>query len=328
MLIACLAIGPIAMACCGKSADIYYHPISATLYQFEVVSFSCLSAPNDLPDIAITVDQGVSVVVPRADIQDFPSLDIRMSRYLLEHEFQIMGIHTVQATIGGRGGGMVNIPNSIGEALCVQAMVLAGPGSATTESPRFASPTYAIEQIGNIYTHDPSPFDLDDDSLHFELTTPNGASCEPVVGYTFPTAVNSIELNGADGLFTWDFPPSNGEFNITIRGSEYRDGALTGQVTRDMAVCVTDIGSGFDSSPTIEPLRMSPTITDGIVHFIGRLEDRTWVTVLDGSGRIVMQEQTDGPRGTLDISYLASGPYRIRVVSQNGPTRIGAVIKR
>lgn len=315
------------LACCGISADISYHAISENAYAINVVTYTCLSAPSDSPEIMVRVDEEDEIAVPRVDIIDVPSMDMRISRFSFEHQFLFNGMHTVQASVGGRGAGMINILNSITEPLCIEAMFAVGAETASNTSPMFSVPPFMVGVSGTEYTHSPEPLDMDSDSLVLSVVAPNGSGCGPIAGYQFPTTWNTFEFNSSNGAFEWAEPFANGHFNITLQCAEFRNGALIGRVTRDMSLCVAGLGSGLAPTPNTQALTLWPTRTYGIINLVAPQDPHGVLLVVDGMGRVVEWTKVGASLTTLDITALSSGAYRIIVPTRNGSLFVGSVVK-
>ncbi|HPF90364.1 MAG: T9SS type A sorting domain-containing protein [Flavobacteriales bacterium] len=302
--------------------------MSETLYRIEVFVTTCLSEPSDLQYILITVDDGEEITVPRIDIQDFPAMDVRRSSYRHEHDFSEVGWHTVHAMLANRGSGIVNIPNSIAQTLCVETSFIAGPGEPMNNGIRFSMPPYSIQVVDNTWIHDPGATDADGDSLHFEWVVPNGNSCQPIMGYQFPAATLSASVEPVNGIFTWQSPPFNGAFNLTVRGSEYRDGELIGEVIRDMTLCVTSVGTRMPEGEVIGSLEITPSITEGPIRISGLGPGPQHITVLDPLGRLVFDQWSNAATCSIDLASHPTGTYFVKVKEAAEAIRVGRATKR
>ena len=320
------SIAQLAAACCGKrSADIRYEWIGENTYRFNVIVYTCLSDPSDLPQIDMTIDEGEAIIVPRSNITDDPSADLRRSEYIIEQAFPMNGWHTVGAFLGSRGAGVVNIPNSINESTCIRAEVLIDPWINSNSSISFVTPPTQVDRVWNTLVHTPSPFDADGDSIAFELGTPRGQNCSPIMGYQTPQAANFTWLNPADGTFVWDYPNVPGEFNLTIIGTEYRNGQPIGRITRDMSVCVMPFILGMAGSTTELPFAIRPTLAldDLWVDASGR-----WaIELIDAMGRSVLKAVSDGQGSAIRITEVPAGTYHVIASDNNGMLRTAHFVK-
>jgi len=323
------AIAYFSAACCGRMhSDIRYEIITGSTYRIDVIVYTCLSLPFDLPEIEVSFDQQDAITVPRTSITDNPSEDIRRSEYTFQHDIVGTGMHTVDAIFMGRGGGVVNIPNSISELACIRAEILVDPAITSNSSILFDTPPTSVTQNWNTLTHIPSPIDADGDSLSFEWIVPRGSSCLPINGYTFPSGPNFAGMNAENGTFTWDYPTYLGETNLTIRGSEYRDGQLIGRVTRDMIICVFELVIGTDEMGSIQQLALSPSITHDLVRIENPTLSPLSVLIHDTRGAVVHSTVINTGPTTIDLNPLPSGAYFVSATANSGLRFTGRVLKQ
>ena len=90
-------------------------------------------------------------------------------------------------------------------------------------------PCPAIACVVKIYCYNPQAVDPDNDSLSYELTAPFGADCLPMgiqATYLFPNDVagGTLNIDATTGTVCWDSPGMIGEFNFTIKITEWRNG--------------------------------------------------------------------------------------------------------
>ena len=62
---------------------------------------------------------------------------------------------------------------------------------------------------------------LYEDSLSYKLTTCRSDNGEPIVGYTYPQASNSLTVNARTGDLVWDTPVYPGIYNVAIVITSY-----------------------------------------------------------------------------------------------------------
>lgn len=97
--------------------------------------------------------------------------------------------------------------------------------------------------VNTKFIHNPAAYDIDGDSLSFELITPLLDQNIAVPNYQFPTAINPgpnnvISFDRNTGTIVWDSPQKEGEYNITFVVHEYRSGKLLASTIRDMQILV------------------------------------------------------------------------------------------
>jgi hypothetical protein len=313
------AIVHIGSACCGRThADIRYTALDGSTYRFDVVVYSCLSAPFDLPEIEVSFDQAAGTLIPRTGIMDDPSGDIRRSEYTFNHDFVENGIHTVDAIVGGRPGGLINIPNSISETMCIRAVIHVAPTITPNNSIQFGIPPTIVTRSWNAFVHTPAPSDPDGDSLVFQFGIPKGIDCLDIAGYQLPMAANFLWIDPENGTFIWDYPTVFGEYSLTIIGSEYRNGQLVGQVTRDMTICVAPFAVGMDEVNEAAPFSLYPSLTDDLVTLLNRTNGTLTLDVVAAHGALVGTYHAGPEQSSISLGHLAPGVYIVQARALNG----------
>ena len=140
-------------------------------------------------------------------------------------------------------------------------------------SPILLQPPIDYANIGYTFIHNPNAFDIDGDSLYFELIPPKQGTNSDVPLYQYPDQINpnnqpsspnnTISLNSATGEFIWNSPQVAGTYNIAFLIREFRNGVQIGNMIRDMQVLVEDVNN---SPPEISELNeLCLTIGDSLV---------------------------------------------------------------
>jgi hypothetical protein len=142
-------------------------------------------------------------------------------------------------------------------------------------SPTFLAPPVIYLPANNVWQYNPLPFDLDGDSLVWDLTVPLSSSSNPpipdsVSGYQFLSDTilysNSsapFSVNNVTGEITWD-PKMVGNFVASLTIQEYRNGLLIGAMNRDMQFVVVADSTNF--TPVISNMQTLPTNNLGIPY--------------------------------------------------------------
>lgn len=320
----------IAAECQGThflGAEVRYAPTAPGPYTYtiEVDVYADLTSPADRPWILLN---GIDTM-PRILIVDDPAPTtcgpIRLSTYRIIQSFAGPGIYSLLFEDANRNGGIINIPTSIQQGICVEAMLVISPNFGENTSIAFDTLQIATRWEQNNLIHDPGAWDEDGDSLSFELVAPQGEGCLPIAGYSMPDGPNSAWVEEGTGVFHWDAPAVIGQWNVTIRGSEFRAGQLIGQVTRDMTICVIPQDVGIAQVTADGPFSIRPTLTDDVIWIDA---EGTWnVAIMDASGRIVHSERNATKDGPLALSNLAEGTYSIRASSLSGVPHVARFVK-
>ena len=100
-------------------------------------------------------------------------------------------------------------------------------------------------------------YDPDGDSLSYELVIPLGSGGVPLIlgnFYVFPDAIGggNLTIDPVYGTICWNNPMVVGEFNFTIKISEWRNGYLVGSVLRDVQLTIKN--NCTNNPPDISPI--------------------------------------------------------------------------
>lgn len=318
VLLACSVAAPL-MAITFRGGEIRYAPVDGDplTYQIEVDVYTKLTA-WDFPEVTVDFGDGSEGVVPRTNINDFPSRDIRLSTYTTVHTYPEFGSFTVNFDGYSRIGAIINIPNSIAQSACISALIVIDPTLGPNHSIGFDTLQFMIRRNDQVIVHDPGPYEVDGDSVVFELTPALGLGCTPVVGYSFPTATNTFEVDPVSGELLWDAAAVLGEYNVSIRGSEYRNGQLIGQVTRDMSITVFIMPVGLDEVEGSEPFSLIPTVTDGDVTVLNRSNGPILLHLIAANGALVGTLRAEQESSPIQLGHVAPGLYSVKAVTMDG----------
>ncbi len=298
-------------------------------YSIEFRYYTRLSSPADRPELLISFGDGTHDTVPRVSIQDDPMGtfcygDLRFSIYQKEHTFSGPGIYVITMDDQNRNGGIINIPNSIAQSFCISATLVIDTLLGPNNSVHFENHQSVSFQNGWYIEHPLDPFDPDGDSLSFEAVTPLGISCQEVVGYQF--LAPSFIVNPQTGHWQWTALAS-GEYNVTIRATEWRDGVIVGQVIRDMTVCILPFEVGIDDRSPAPTFTISPTLTEGPIRITTTRTTTATMQVFSSSGALVLEELLQPGEQWLDLGRLGNGLYLVRVEDPSGAATAVRVMK-
>jgi len=141
----------------------------------------------------------------------------------------------------------INFGNSMNEPFYIEntLKILDPQFYSFNNSPILLQPPIDFAGLGIPYIHNPNAFDIDGDSLHFELVIPKISVGEDVPNYIYPNGIepgvdNNYTIDAQTGEFIWDAPQKKGIYNIAIVISEFRDGICIGTLRRDMQIIVKE----------------------------------------------------------------------------------------
>ncbi|WP_235296915.1 T9SS type B sorting domain-containing protein [Portibacter marinus] len=186
--------------------------------------------------------------------------DIKLNFYTAEHTYPGRGTYTMSFTDPNRVANILNVnaPNSIEIPFYVETTFtfLNAQFQGSNSSVQLLSEPIDFGCVGQRFVHNPNAYDVDGDSISYELVIPREGTDMDVPKYKYPDEIvsgpfNQISLDPETGNFVWDSPQVVGEYNIAIKINEYRGGVLIGSVVRDMQIFVSDCEN---RPPTIESI--------------------------------------------------------------------------
>lgn len=298
-------------------AELRYAPVEGYTYAIKLELYTDLTSPADRPEVVVDMGDGTQDTLPRIQITDhFTSYScgpVRQNLYQALHTFPGPGSYLIRFEDQNRDGGVINIPNSIAQAGCVSALLVIDPALGANSSIVFDTPQWATTLSSGLLTHDPGPADVDGDDLEFALIGAMGWGCADIPGYQVPGAPSASSIDPGTGVFSWNNAGPMGAWNLTIRGTERRNGIVIGQVVRDMTICLTPGMTGLleDLVPGGAPIR----ITADHVHVNA---PGIWtVSIHDASGRLELQRVVKEGEG-VGTSSLPPGVHLIQATDRSG----------
>jgi hypothetical protein len=180
------------------------------------------------------------------------------------HTYPGNGRYVISYKEANRNEGILNIANSVETTFYLETVINIDPFLGCSNSPRLLVPPIDKACTGAAWLHNPGAYDIDGDSLSYELTIPKQDKNIVVNAYRDPnnaefyaatgkpynqsneegTGPPTFSIDSSDGTITWDAPGAPGEYNIAFLIREWRQiGGVwvnTGYVTRDMQILVED----------------------------------------------------------------------------------------
>ena len=135
-----------------------------------------------------------------------------------------------------RNFAILNMTNAGGESHHFYTKVAIDSSNST---PVFLNPPIVLAQEGVPFYYNPLPFDIDGDSIAWTLSVPLSMSGTPVLGYVLPSSDSLVPFNmdPITGEITF-LPNLAGNFQVSVRVAEFRNGVQIGEISRDMQIIV------------------------------------------------------------------------------------------
>jgi len=245
----------------NRSGEITYEQIGPLTIRATITTYTkASSASADRDTLILNWGDDTSDMVPRFNGigEEIPGEDIKKNLYVAEHTYPGTLTYTLSFEDPNRVNNIVNVnfPNSVDVPFFVSTTftLVQTQFQGFNNSVILLQPPIDFACANQRFIHNPNAFDIDGDSISYELVTPFQSEGTEVPSYMFPDEVspgpnNNVSLDPETGDFVWDAPQQAGEYNIAIKINEFRNGVLLNSVIRDMQIRVEPCDS---SPPTIE----------------------------------------------------------------------------
>ena len=220
-----------------RAGEITYKHVGGLTYEFTIVTYTYTPSQADRPEIELFWGDNSSSEIQR---QSKVSVGTNISKntYVAKHTYSSQGIYEVTFEDPNRNAGIVNIPNSVNIPFFIETIVVILPSLGSNNSVQLLNPPLDNGCVGVTYFHNVGAYDPDGDSLSYKLIDCRGLDGLPIPGYVLPQASQYIKINEITGDLVWETPKMQGEYNIAILISEYRNGQFIGSVVRDMQITI------------------------------------------------------------------------------------------
>ena len=230
----------------NRAGEITYQHIEDLTYEFTITTYTDPASLADRAELVIFWGDGFGDTLPRITISPLTDY-IQKNEYVGRHTFAGPGEFIISMVDPNRVEGILNIDGSVNVPFClidtfiIFDQLFFGPNS----SPFLLNPPIDFANVGELFIHNPDAFDIDGDSLTYELIVPYQYPGIVVPGYQYPDECecaiacdDSFTIDAVVGDVVWDVPCKEGIYNIAILITEYRDGIKMGTVLRDMEIFV------------------------------------------------------------------------------------------
>ena len=253
----------------NRGGEITYIHLGGLTYEFTITTCTDLGSATgaDRPELYLDFDLGTPFAerdtLQRTSQQPL-SLNHKKNTYVGVHTFTSTGTHRISMEDPNRNAGILNIwpgGNSDDIVFALESFLIISPvlgASGGNNSVQFTEcPCPAVGCVNKPYCYNPMGYDPDGDSLSYELVIPLGTDALPLIlgnFYVFPDAVGggNLSIDPISGTVCWNNPMIVGEYNFTIKISEWRNGYLIGSVLRDVQLTIKN--NCNNNPPYINPI--------------------------------------------------------------------------
>ena len=254
----------------NRAGEITYKWISGLTYEVTITTYSnAQPGAADRCELTIQWGDNSSSILPRNNGAPSPicpapiksgqilSADVKKNTYTGTHTYQAPGFYQISLEDPNRNQGVSNIPVSVEVPFYISTTLVINPILGNNNSPVLLNPPIDDGCTQKIFIHNPAAFDIDGDSLSYELIDCKGGGGVSIPATYDPAIVQDpLTIDSVTGDMIWDVPQIQGQFNFAILISEYRKGPngqyqFIGSVTRDLQV---DIESCSNQPPVLDPL--------------------------------------------------------------------------
>lgn len=268
ILLVSLLLVNLSFATHNRGGEITYIHLSGLTYEFTITTCTDIGSSTDRDELYIDFNLGTLYAerdtFQRATFTPSP-FNHQKNVYIGTHTFTSSGTHRITIEDPNRNAGILNIyptgGNSDDIVFALESFLIIDPTQGSlggNNSVQFDNcPCPEIACVNKPYAYNPLAYDLDDDSLSYELVAPLGVfavSLSMPAIYVFPNNIGGggFSIDPVFGTVTWNNPMIQGEFNYAIKISEWRNGNFVGSVIRDVQVTVQ--GNCNNDPPQISPL--------------------------------------------------------------------------
>lgn len=186
---------------------------------------------------------------------------IATASFTIDHIYASASNYLVSYSEPNRNEGVLNMDGSVNTRFYIETRIVIDPFFGCNENtPRLKVPPIDRGCTGVKWFHNPGAYDLDGDSLSYELVIPFRERNTTVANYRSPAHPNfyltpsngtedglgaaTFTINSVDGTIEWDAPGRAGEYNIAFVIKEWRNingrWVPMGFVRRDMQIIIED----------------------------------------------------------------------------------------
>jgi len=234
-----IIITPFTFATHERAGEITYKHITGLTYEITIVTYTFTPSPANRIEMEVLWGDGSSSIIPLLEPPIKYPNNIQRNVYgglEARHTYSAPATYIISVEDPNRNYGVLNIPNSVNIPFYTETELVINPFLGINNSPVLLNPPFDNGCVNQLYVHNPGAYDVDGDSLCYQLIACKGAGGLPIPGYSLPLASNIFAIDSYSGDVIWDKPELQGEYNIAILITEWRNGFKIGSIIRDMQI--------------------------------------------------------------------------------------------
>lgn len=219
----------------NRAGEITYKQLSDLSYEITITTFTYVLSQADRDILEVDWGDGTISTANRNFKGQLPNY-YQKNIYKAKHTFPGPGIYKIVVQDPNRNFGIVNIPNSVNVVFSISTTLMVNPGTGLNSTPVLLNPPYDKAALGYTFIHNPGAYDVDGDSLSYNLTVCTREEGKPIENYTYPPASEAFYVDSITGDLVWDAPTKMGKYNVAMEINEWRNGIRIGSIVRDMQI--------------------------------------------------------------------------------------------
>ena len=353
----CMGLFISSKATHNRAGEITYKWLFGYTYQIKITIYTEIGGANmpDRCEDTLCFGDGTIAVVLRSNgncngpcspaCEGLPLAGgtIKLNEYVTTHTYAGPGYYKICVEDPNRTAGVVNIPNSVNQVFYLESyLIIPIFGSGHNSSPVFNFPPLDNGCTNNCFYHNPGAYDLEGDSISYELTFCRGSMGVNTTGYSYPNSGvgGTFNINSVTGTLTWCTPQLQGDYNVATLIKEWRkdtDGSyfLVGSVLRDaqftMSTC-TNIKE-IKEQETLVTIFPNPITENFTVTFNHNYNELFTIDLFDVAGRKIKtflnnESLTKQNTFQLILENIHQGIYFLKITGNHGTNITKKIIKQ
>ena len=296
----------------NRAGEITFKQTASLTFEISVYTYTKASSLQaDRDSLQLFFGDGASLWIQRVNglnnEGEIVGNDIKKNIYTTTHIYANLGTYMIWITDPNRNAGILNVypPYSDQVPFHIETeLQILSASSGMNQSPILMQPPIDMGCTSQPYKHNPIAYDIDGDSLAFELTTPLMGLGTVATNYSYPHYIgagnNTLTIDPISGTLLWDSPQQAGEYNAAFFIKEYRNGVLISKTTRDMQITINGCNNRAPTTTMIAPIVVQARDTISFDVMVNDLDGNN--VTLVGLGRPLINDGSFFQNATFTVA--------------------------